>query len=173
MFYYIFCLFGITAIYLYRTDYHLVIKNITVQKYRRWKKLTNLVATTEKNSICVFFVSSKIIFYALYIAFLQYMNSTVRRIDRKTYEVTYVINGKIYKMNVKPKAGPSPIVRVSDELNNDVTSKILPYIGPEYNWHENKFTPVFFGFHSLTFLLSNGTIKKYNDTTILPGVNLK
>jgi len=38
---------------------------------------------------------------------IQYLTSNVNKIDKNIYEITYVINGKMYKMRVKTKRGPS------------------------------------------------------------------
>jgi hypothetical protein len=92
----------------------------------------------------------------LYISYLQYINNTVRKLDHKTYEITYVIDGKIYKMLTVPKRGPAPILQISNDKDEDVTEQILPYMGPQYDWHGRNITPRFFSCKSLTFQLSNG-----------------
>jgi len=96
------------------------------------------------------------------------MNSSVRHIDNKKSELTYVINGRIYKMIIIRKRGPSPILQISNNFEIDVTDQILPYMGPQYDWHGNKFTPEFFGYSSLTFELGNGTEYTYqtNDSLL-------
>lgn len=108
-------------------------------------------------------ISIKLIIKTIYLKILQYMNSTIRQIDRKTYEVSYVIEGKLYKMRVVPKRGPSPIIQISDEDFNDITYDVLPYMGPNYDWHRNTFKPEFFGRKSLTFSLSDGSEFTYEE----------
>jgi hypothetical protein len=162
MFPYILLAIGISFItFLYRMEAHLVLKDTAVIKYRRWRRLNQLVSTTERNNVRIAWISFKMVMYTLYITFLQYMNTSVRKLDRKTYEVTYVINGRLYKMIVVPKRGPIPVLQISNDRENDVTDYVLPYMGPQYNWHGSRLTPQFFGYHSLTFELGDGTDRIY------------
>lgn len=136
--------------------------NIARKNYGRWKKLNGLVSTRNNNRLNVTWVSVQMIIQACYINFLQYMNSTIIRVGPNTYEVVYVINGRMYKMIVKPQRGPPPVLQISNENQEDVTEKVLPYMGPNYNWHGNIFTPKFFDCETLTFELSDGTEHTYD-----------
>ena len=163
MFPYIFLAIGILFLtFLYRIEEgHLVLKDTVVTKYRRWRRLNQLVSINERNNVRTVWISFKIVMYTLYIAFLQYMNTSVRKLNHKTYEVTYVINGRIYKMMVVPKRGPLPVLQISNDLEIDVTEHVLPYMGPRYDWHGSRLAPRFFGYNSLTFELSDGTEHTY------------
>lgn len=152
---------------LYRIETHKSIKNVMVNKYYRWKELNNLVSTTETNKLNIFMISMKLIIQTVYIAFLQYINKTVRKIGRNTYEISYVIDGKLFKMIVISKRGPTPILQISDDKQNDVTEQILPYMGPQYDWHNTHFSPEFFGTKSLIFELLDGTEYTYEEKTNL------
>lgn len=145
------------------------IKTTTIlkSKYNKWVSLNVQIASKERNKIKVLWASTKIILNALYISFLQYINTSIRKLDRKTYEVSYVIEGKLYKMVVVPKRGPAPILQIFDENSNDITHYVLPYMGPEYDWHGRRFTPLFFGHKSLIFELGDGTEYIYtNDSEV-------
>jgi hypothetical protein len=155
----IFIAFG--AFLFWRTEAYLVIKNVVVKKFNKFKEVNLLVSSIKKKKSSIIWVSLKLIFQAIYISFIQYMNSSLRHIDNKTSELTYVINGRIYKMIIIRKRGPSPILQISNNFENDVTEQILPYMGPQYDWHGNTFTPEFFGYSSLTFELGNGTEYTY------------
>lgn len=139
--------------------------NIFKKNYGRWKNLNGLVSTRNNNSLSVTWISVQMILQACYINFLQHMNSTVIKIGPNTYEVTYVINGRMYKSVVKPQRGPPPVLQISNEKQEDVTDKVLPYMGPTYNWHGNIFTPKFFDYKTLTFELSDGTEHTYDEDT--------
>ena len=154
------------SVYIFsRSHACIILKKTLTRHYERWQSLNDLVATTETDQVRIVKISLQMVIQAWYIAFLQYMNTAVRKIDRKTYEVTYVVDGKMYKMLVKPKRGPAPILQVSDDDENDVTDQILPYMGPQYDWHGHKFTPEFFGHKSLTFELMDGSEHTYEETT--------
>ena len=162
MFPYILLTIGILFLsFLYRIEAHLVLGDAAVTKYRRWRSLNQLVSTTEKNNVRIVWISFKMVMHTLYIAFLQYTNSSVRKLDRKTYELTYVINGKMYKMIVIPKRGPAPVLQISNNEEIDVTDQVLPYMGPRYDWHGTRLAPQFFGHQSLTFELGDGTEHTY------------
>ena len=160
---YIFITFGILLLsFFYHIEYHLVIKQTFIKKYKKIKQIKNLISLTETNNIRILWISFRLIFHTFYILFLQYMNNSIRKIDRKTYELTYVLNGKLYKMIILPKRGPVPILQISNDKHEDVTDVVLPYMGPCYDWYGAKrLPPNFFGYSSLTFELSDGTEHTY------------
>lgn len=143
-------------------EVHLILLEAIKYRCIRWKKLNNLVSTTESKKYRIAWISLKIIIQAIYISFLQYMNTSVVALDRKTYELSYVIKGRLYKMIVVPRIGPAPVLQIIDDEHNDVTDRILPYMGPQYDWHGNNLKPDFFGCSSLTFELMDGSEHTYD-----------
>ena len=160
----LFAIGAFCATIFWRAEAHLVIKDAVAKKIRRFRSLNELVATTESNKMKIIWISLSLIIRAIYISLIQYINNSVRHLDNKTSELTYVINGKMYKMIVLPKRGPAQVLQISNDLENDVTNQILPYMGPQYDWHGNTFTPEFFGFKSLTFELGDGSEYTYKAT---------
>ena len=114
-------------------------------------------------------ISFLMVLESLYLKLVTYLNNSIKKIDKNKYEVSYVINGKIYKMVTSPSRGPVPIVQIINENNIDVTEHILPYMGPNNDWHNRKYFPDFFNYKSLIFELSNGERKTFNhsETIIL------
>lgn len=168
MFIYLFYMFVLFLIsFLYTINTHLIIKENIGGKYNKWRKLNSLVSTRESVRYKIFIKSMQILLHTLYISFIQYMNTSIRKLDGKTFELTYVIEGKIYKLIIVPKRGPAPVLQVIDETNDDVTDYILPYMGPKYNWHNNEVKPSFFNYQSLSFQLMDGTEKTYNYDEIM------
>lgn len=155
------------AFFFYRSGCGDVIKDAVSLKISRWKKLNSLVSTTENNRLMIAIISFKLIFKTIYVVLIQYMNNSVKRIDNKTYELTYVINGRMYKMIVIPKRGPAPVLLITSELTEDLTNRILPYMGPQYDWHGFKFNTQFFGCKSLTFEMGDGS-EVTHENEILP-----
>lgn len=147
--------------FMYRIDGHLIIKNAVSSRCKRLRSLNEIVSTVQTGKVMIVWISLKLILQTLYISFLQYMNTSVRKLDRNVYEVSYIINGKMYKMVVTPKRGPVPVLQISDDEQNDVTFHVLPYMGPQYDWHGTNLTPEIFGYKTLTFELSNGTEHTY------------
>ena len=156
----------IATSFVYSNSFQYMKEGIMV-KYNKWLNLNTQIASREKNNVKVLWISTKLIMNTFYIAFLQYINTSTRKLDRKTYEISYVIEGKLYKMVVIPRRGPAPVLQIFDENSNDITQFVLPYMGPQYDWHGKKFTPRFFGHESLTFELGNGTEYTYkNDSEV-------
>lgn len=162
MFDYIILPFMLLIFYFaYYIETHLILSEAIRYRYVRWRKLNSLVSSTETKKYRVVWISIKMILQSMYISLLQYMNTSVRALDRKTYVVSYVIKGRMYKMIVTTRTGPAPILQISDDESNDVTEQVLPYMGPQYDWHGNHLNPEFFGHKTLTFELMNGTEHTY------------
>jgi hypothetical protein len=144
------------AILLFRSGAHQVVSAFVSDKYTKWNQVRVLSATRKTNRLAIAWMTLQMISSAVYIGFLQYMNNTVKSVDRQTCIVSYVIAGKPYRMVVKPVRGASRVLQVSDEESRDVTSYVLPFMGPSYDWHGMALTPQFFHTQSLTFEFGNG-----------------
>jgi len=130
--------------------------------YRKWKTLNNALSIGTSSKYTIFVKSIKILCFTLYIWLCQWLNKTVVKIGKNTYEINYVLKGKLYKVVVVSKGGASPVLQVIDDLNQDVTKNILMYMGPSYDWHNSHFSPEFFGTQSLTFELIDGSEVIFN-----------
>jgi len=162
-------LFGILITGLFiGLDGHNIVKEQVLIKYNKWKSVNNMVSTKYKNKMIIIWISMKLILESMYINLLQYLNKSLIKIDKNNYSLTYVINGNLYKHRVRIKRGPRPLLQIIDDNSNDVTEVIIPYLGPEYNWHGNKLTPKVLGYKSLAFELSDGTEKICEESQILP-----
>jgi hypothetical protein len=133
-----------------------IIKYNVVKKYNDFRKINRLVSTNYKGFLRILWVTLCLIMKMLWLNFLQKINKSVIKLDKNSYLITYAIKGKIYKMVVKPKRGPRDILLVYNEKYEDISDKIVPYLGPEENWHGSVFKPENFGLNELTFELSNG-----------------
>lgn len=133
-------------------------------KCAKWNQLTKIVSLKHKNKIAICWYSLLLLYEAAYIGFIQYINKSVQKLKHGTYLVTYTIEGKVYKMFVIPTRGPSPVMNITDENSNDVTKMVLPYMGPNYNWHGISITPKNLEYEQLSFQLSNGSNYTYNST---------
>jgi hypothetical protein len=157
MFYFIISTIAFISVpILIKLDIHNIIYNNLEYKYSRWKQLNTLVSTKHNKKCMIILVSIKMIIKILYLNLIQYLNNSVKKIGKNMYEVSYVVNGKMYKMIVSPNRGPAQILQVTDQNNNDITDKILSYLGPRDDWHNTKFTPNFWGYDSLTFQMYDG-----------------
>jgi len=135
---------------------HQIVTHTIVTNYTRWKNINNLLSGQYTNIFYVFWYSLALINKALYLSFIQYMNNSVKKINKNTYEISYLVNGKMYNMIITPIKGPARILQVIDENNEDVTDMVLPYAGPINDWHGRSFTPKDFKRSTLTFELGCG-----------------
>jgi hypothetical protein len=161
------CMFVLFLFYAYQLGLHLILFDFVAIKYQKFRSLNNLVSTRHKNIAMIVFVSVKMVLQASYISFLQYLNSTVRKLEGNKFEITYVINGRMFKMITAPPRGPSLILQVSDENQDDLTDEILPYLGPRNDWHNKDFTPSFFKSKTLSFELSNGETRMFSEDDVM------
>ena len=60
-------------------------------------------------------------------------------------------------MIVKPRRGPNPILQIINDTKEDVTNIVLPYLGPNFDWHGNKLDSSFFNSKVLTFEMADGS----------------
>ena len=152
-----------TSYLFYKIDAHNVIYHTINRKYRKWQKITKLVSSHNETILSIYTISIKMICQALYLSLLQYLNNSVTKIDKNTYEVKYVLGGKMYRMVVIPKKGPSHIIQIRDEYEEDITEHILPYYGPNYDWYSINFIPQFFNCKKMTFELDTGEEKIFEE----------
>lgn len=149
-------IFFITTL-LYVVDFHSIAYHAIESRYRRFRRLNSLVATQYNTVGMILWISLKLLWKALVVQFFQLLNHNLKRIDKNTYELSYVVNGKLYKMIVKPKRGPRNIIQVTDDEDNDVTDEIHAYLGPCENFHgEREVTPHFFNKDKLVFYFASG-----------------
>ena len=149
---YIYFYLFISLILFYYSQIYLVIYN----KYKQYKQINTVMNTVgiSKRKVAVQFYNIMKTYICL--KFFQYINKSVKRIGARSYELTYILDGKLYKLIIDPPLNMNPVIQVSTDEYDDVTDLIIPYMGPHYDWHGYVFCPRFFGHKSLTFELSDG-----------------
>ena len=139
-----------------------IFREYVIEKKDKLYSLYDLVATRHKSRSMIIFISTKMLAQAFYQNLLHYLDNSLVKVDKNKYELKYVINGKLYKKIIKPDRGPIPVVSVTNENDDDVTEEILPYMGPNNNFHNEKFTPKFFGHNKLIFEMLSGNVFIFN-----------
>ena len=136
-------------------------KNITTKLLKKWNSLTGLVSVKHKKKYKIILISIQLLCKAIYVSFLQYMNNSVKKLDKNNYELTYVVEGNIYKYRFRIRRGPKPIIMASNESNDDISNEIISLLGPQWDWHGQVITPDTLD-HNIIFLnLANGEENKY------------
>jgi hypothetical protein len=79
------------------------------------------------------------------------------------YDVLYTMNAKLYKIRIYHKRGPRgrKVLQVINEADEDVTTDIVPYLGPMEDFHGMDYKPQCLGHTQLSFNLNNGDTKTF------------
>lgn len=152
-------MFGV-IIFLFFSVTGYVFKDKIIEKYESFRSLNKLVSTRYKNFSSVICVSCKMIAKMYWLYFLQWCNNSVER-TKNGYILSYVINGNSYRIFLKHRRGPKPFLLVVDENDNDVTDEIIQYLGPNQDWHCQKYCPENFNKNCLTFEMMDGKQKNF------------
>ena len=142
---------------LYNVDAHNIIYNTADRKWKKWKRMKSFLSNHHNTITELYKAAFELIIKAIYISFIQTVNKSVVKIDKNTYQISYVINGNLYRMILIPKKGPTSIIQIRDEFDIDITERILPYYGPCHDWHSISFIPQFFKHKRMVFELDSGT----------------
>jgi hypothetical protein len=135
---------------------------IMKEKYDKFRQLNSLVSTRYKNIAKIIWISLCMIAQMYWIRFLQWANSNIEHIDKKTAIISYVLNGKLYKIIVHQKRGPGSVAFVIDENQEDVSDMVIPFLGPNDDWHKTEFNPNFWKKKTLTFFLASEEEKTFD-----------
>lgn len=142
-------------------------KNIT-DKYERFNNLYDVVSLHNNNRFTILYHTVNILYKSIIISVLNYdccRNNRVKKIERNLWEITYEINGKKYKMLVRPDRGPSYIRKIYDNNNIDITDYIHPYLGPNNDFHKSDIlTPEFFNLKSIVIEKNDGHVQTFTYT---------
>jgi len=153
---------GLAACFLfYKLDTFTVVKDATIEKYKKFRELNKLVSKQYKTVGMILYVSICLIVKMYWMNFTQWTNNSLEVLNKKDISISYILNGKLYKVLVKAKKGPNLVLLVTDENDEDVTDTVVPYLGPNNDWHHNIFKPQFWNKKSLCFELSSGEMKSF------------
>jgi hypothetical protein len=85
--------------------------------------------------------------------------------DHKKITFHYLYQDQQFSIQLRKSRGPKPFTTflIEDHGGNDVTSRVLSYMGPGYNFHNIRYTPSELGYQSLFFHI----VKKGGDLQIL------
>ena len=106
MFYYLLLAAAITPFFFFQG--HIMVKNKIMDSYQKCKQLKTVVqngGVNRKGNCKAMYITTKLICKMLWIMFLQYINSTMRKVDRKTSEsrelVQFELVGALDQANKK------------------------------------------------------------------------
>jgi hypothetical protein len=126
-----------------------------------------LVSQQQRNILFALYKMGCILCKSYYLRIIQKWNKTLVQLNKNTFELTYTINGNVYKTLIFVRRGPKKLLLALDQDNKDMTDLITMYLGPNYDFHHNEFTPDFFDKETVTFHLSNGEEKTFTRYELL------
>lgn len=146
----------------------------SVKLINKWDKVLKLKYIVDREYpdkifFMKWFIMSKIIAETSFKPLLEKLQHTIVK-KGKIYEISYIIEGREYKLLVKKKRGPHIIRNIVEEgTNENVTNLILPYIGPSMQADNKLLTPSYLNITGdIIIYLNNGDeIKIKNNEPIL------
>lgn len=112
--------------------------------------------------------SSALSFVKVYITQHVFHNSYLVR--KGVYDIEYTIHLKTFRFRTTFRKGPCRYrgftTTVGDE-EIDVSENILPYVGPNHDFHCLQYTPEELGYPSLTVQYDDGTTRVFGPTEVL------
>jgi hypothetical protein len=166
-------IFGLLAfsvgMIFYALDGPTIVRKQVEQKLQTIKQLTGTKRINLRILASYGWIGSKIICKLYWMSFLHWANNTVEHLDHKTSIISYVCHGKHYRFVAKANKGPGNVLLIIDENDVDVTDLVLPFYGPNRDWHNRAFQPSFWKKNKLIFEMASGDQKTFyaNDDILL------
>jgi hypothetical protein len=135
--------------------------------YHNFQQLNKIVKKNHKGVGKVLCMAIEIIYKKCWFKFSHWINNTIERYDKNTSILTYYLDGRIYKIVLDHRKGPPLVLLVTDGDGEDVTTTVVPFLGPKRDWHKREFTPYFWEKSLLSFELSNGENKTFKNDEII------
>jgi hypothetical protein len=141
----------------------------TINQINKLRLLGNAIHSLDnkKSAFKIILSSLKVICQVIWLSLIQrFVYKNVKKIDKNKYELFFGIEGKIYRLVVNHKRGPSHILQIIDNNDNDITNKLEPYFNTSMNI-VNEFTPKYFGYDILTIETVCGTERTFKEDEII------
>lgn len=143
-------------------------KNVIIQYYYKWNRLTNFVRISENtNNIIYIYYTSLVTVYLITLKNLKQLFNFPRlnKIKNNLYCLKYNIEGIDYKILIKPRRGPNNLKYIYNSNGKNITSDILPYV---LETPRVKCKPSTFNEEFLIFEYDNSPSIKINRTENFP-----
>ena len=121
----------------------------------------------KKSKLKIITSSVRVISQVIWLTLVQrFVYKNVKKVDKNKYELFFAIEGKIYRVVLNHRRGPSHILQIIDNDDNDITNKLEPYFNTSMNII-TEFTPTYFGYDNLTIETVCGTEKTFKGDEII------
>ena len=130
--------------------------------YFYWKQLDILFTINDTNK-SVSIQKLDYIYKVSCMMLFQYLNKSVKRIDKNKYEVSFYIDDNMYKIILNKKMGPKAgINSVVTSDGKDITKEIKPYYGPGCDWCSNVYEHKYCGYNNFVIKYNNNNQELIN-----------
>ena len=119
-------------------------------KSRKWDELKTMVSGQYSSTYDIYRVSWQMILQATYQDILSFFDNRLEKKNKKLYELTYIVEGQIYKMPIKVRRGPSKISSAEDENGNCILLSLKQYCSPTGEIINLLVTPKYLGCEKVT-----------------------
>lgn len=99
--------------------------------------------------------SARLLYKTISFYFSKYLQPSVDVVN-DMYHVQYNLNGRIYKLLFKRERGPKTQYTFSTMGGLDITTTIEQYLGPNKDFHGQKYTPYMMGLNNLIAIPEDG-----------------
>ena len=102
----------------------------------------------------------------------QKMTKSCTKINNNKYCVQFIIEGKLYKIFVKPIRGPPLSFVIRDDLNNDITNTFESYIRG-LKCVRNRITPLDMGYNKIVYDYTDSIVLSIEKDEIIDSASLE
>jgi hypothetical protein len=103
--------------------------------YNDFMELYGLVKLRQSSYIKAFFVTCGMIINVTSQYYLPSEKASIKQIENGVYELQFQIRHRDYRYIIKPSRLPPPMIVAVNQDGEDITDKIIPYMGPMYDWY--------------------------------------
>lgn len=122
-------------------------------KNRKWNELKTMVSGQYSSTFDIYRVSWQMILQAIYQDMLSFFDNRLEKKGNKLYELTYMVEGQMYKMPIKVRRGPGKIFAAEDENGNCILLSLKQYCSPSGNIINSLVTPKYLGYEKVVLNL--------------------
>lgn len=111
--------------------------------------------------------------YIIYCSSLFFKSNHLQHPKHKNkYFITYNFEGKNYNLLVSKRRGPNNIISIygcktEQDEPRDIYDEIVQYLGPNFDFHNIKYTPQCLGYYKITCYFMNDTEKSWTKDEII------
>lgn len=141
-------------------SYYLQIPQLLMYVFKRTRSIKNTKPAEETtmqlrfNMLCI---ALTLLYNCIVESIKQKFSKSVKKLDKHTYEISYIINGVFYKYVTKVKRGPPAVMQIiNTDTDEDITYDVYPYLGPLNNFHGQVYNSKFFNCKNMCFNMANG-----------------